>query len=47
MAIKPVTRKEAILNGEKIKPVTRLEYFMEKAVQEGGGGSDETELLTA
>lgn len=37
MAIEPVTRKERILSGEDIEPVTRLEYFLKNSG--GGGGS--------
>lgn len=39
MAIDPVTRKERILSGEDIEPVTRLEYFLKNAVGGGGGSS--------
>ena len=33
-----VTRKEKILDGQDLTPVTRKEYFLKKAVSEGGGG---------
>lgn len=38
MAIEPVTRKERILSGEDIEPVTRLEYFLKNSGGGGGGG---------
>lgn len=34
-----VTRKEKILDGQDLTPLNRKEYFMKKAVSEGGGGS--------
>lgn len=34
----PVNRKEAILAGENVAPVTREEYFVKEAVSNGGGG---------
>ena len=36
----PVTRKESILNGEDITPVTREEYFWKQAAS-GGGSTPE------
>ena len=36
--LKPLTRKEKILDGQNIKPINRDEYFIQKAVQSGGGG---------
>ena len=36
--MKALTRKEKILNGENIEPLTRPEIFTKKAVNEGGGG---------
>ena len=38
----PVTRPEAILDGEDIAPVTRREYFMQKAASGGGGGGGDS-----
>ena len=34
----PITRKEKILDGQDLAPVTRLEYFLKKAATKGGGG---------
>lgn len=34
--LNPITRKEAILNGDDITPVTREEYFTKNAVSGGG-----------
>ena len=36
--MKALTRKEKILNGENLAPLTRPEIFTKKAVNEGGGG---------
>lgn len=36
--LEPATRIEAILDGEDIAPATRLEYFLAKAAEGGGGG---------
>ena len=36
--LKPLTRKEKILDGQNINPINRDEYFIQKAVQSGGGG---------
>ena len=39
----PITRKEKILDGQDLAPVTRLEYFLKKAATKGeggGGGAD-------
>lgn len=36
----PVTRPEAILDGSEITPVTRREYFLQKAATSGGGGAE-------
>lgn len=40
----PITRKEKILNGEDLEPITRLEYFLQKAIGEGGSGSGGSSL---
>lgn len=37
--MEPITRKEKILAGEDIQPITRLEYFLKECVGGGGGGS--------
>jgi len=40
--LQPITRKEKILDGQDLAPVTRLEYFLKKAATKGegsGGGS--------
>ena len=47
----PVTRPESILNGDDITPVTRKEYFLQKAASEGGGlpeytSADKGKVLT-
>ena len=34
----PITRKEKILDGQDLAPVTRLEYFLKKAATKGEGG---------
>lgn len=39
MAITPVTREEKILSGADIQPRTRMEYFLKKASENGGGES--------
>lgn len=36
--VKPISRQERILDGEDIKPISRLEYFLKKAAQGSGGG---------
>lgn len=35
--LQPITRKEKILDGQDLTPVTRLEYFLKKAATGGGG----------
>lgn len=35
---KPITRAEAILSGEDLEPMSRMEYFLKKAANGGGGG---------
>ena len=37
--MEPLTRQEMILDGMDIEPITRLEYFLKKSAQGGGGGS--------
>ena len=39
--LEPVTRMESILNGDEISPVTREEYFWQKAATSGSGGLPE------
>lgn len=36
--MEPITRKERILSGDDIEPITRLEYFLKEAAGGGGGG---------
>lgn len=36
--LNPITRKEAILNGDDVTPLTREEYFAKNAVSGGGSG---------
>lgn len=43
--LEPAVRLEAILDGQDIEPVTRLEYFLKKAAEGGGGGSDDCNCL--
>ena len=43
--MEPITRKELILSGEDIEPVTRLEHFLKEAA--GGGGSGLPEYTSA
>ena len=46
--MKALTRKEKILDGQDLTPLTRKEYFMKKAVSgggEGGGGGFPVELI--
>lgn len=35
-----LNRKEAIIMGEDITPITREEYFVKELVNNGGGGGD-------
>ena len=37
--LEPAVRIEEILDGQDIEPATRLEYFLKKAAEGGGGGS--------
>ncbi len=39
----PITKKERLLAGEDLDPVTRFEYFLKKAGQGGGGGFTPTQ----
>jgi len=36
--LEPAVRLEEILDGQDIEPATRLEYFLKKAAEGGGGG---------
>ena len=36
--LRPITRKEKILDGQDLAPVTRFEYFLKKATTKGEGG---------
>lgn len=44
--MKALTRKEKILNGDNIAPLTRPEIFTKKAVNEGGGGGGGNPVIT-
>ena len=39
MALEPITRKEKIIAGEDLQPITRLEKFLKQYGGGGGGGS--------
>ena len=39
MALEPITRKEKIIAGENLEPITRMEQFLKKFGGGGGGGS--------
>ena len=39
MALEPITRKEKIIAGEDLQPITRLEKFLKQFGGGGGGGS--------
>ena len=41
MAIEPITRKEKIIAGENLEPITRLEKFLKQYGGSGGGVSPE------
>lgn len=43
----PVTRIERILDGENLTPVNRLEYFLMKASEGGGGGGTDYQPVQA
>lgn len=45
--MEPITRKEKILAGEDIQPITRLEHFLKEAVGGGGGGGGLPEYTSA
>ena len=38
MALEPITRKEKIIAGENLEPITRMEQFLKKFGGSGGGG---------
>ena len=45
--LKPISRKERILSGEKIDPMNREEYFLSLASEKsGGGGGSNPEIVT-
>ena len=39
MALEPITRKEKIIAGQDLTPITRMEMFLKQHVGGGGGGS--------
>lgn len=43
----PITREEKILNGEEVTPKTRKEYFLQKAIGEGGGSGSSLPTYTS
>lgn len=47
MSLKPVKRLEMILDGQDIEPVTRLEYFLKKAAEGGGGAGPAIHVVRA
>ena len=50
MALEPITRKEKIIAGEDLQPITRLEKFLKEyggSGGSGGGGSSDAVLYTA
>ena len=50
MEIEPITRKEKIIAGESLEPITRLEKFLKEyggSGGSGGGGSTDAVLYTA
>ena len=38
MALEPITRKEKIIAGENLEPITRMEQFLKKFGGSGGSG---------
>lgn len=41
MALEPITRKEQIIAGKDLEPITRLEKFLKEYCGSGGGGTDD------
>ena len=41
MALEPITRKEKIIAGENLQPITRLEKFLKEYGGSGGSGADD------
>lgn len=39
MALEPITRKEKIIAGQDLTPITRMEMFLKQFGGGGGGGS--------
>ena len=46
MALEPITRKEKIIAGEDLKPITRLEKFLKEYGGSGGGGGGSDDVYT-
>ena len=44
MALEPITRKEKIIAGENLEPITRMEQFLKKFGGSGGGSGGVTTL---
>ena len=44
MALEPITRKEKIIAGENLEPITRMEQFLKKFGGSGGGSSGAEEF---
>lgn len=44
MELEPITRKEKIIAGQDLTPITRLEMFLKQHVGGGGGGSAQKPL---
>lgn len=43
MALEPITRKEKIIAGENLEPITRMEQFLKKFGGSGGSGGGVTD----
>ena len=46
MALEPITRKEKIIAGQDLTPITRMEMFLKQHVSGGGGGGSVPKPLT-
>ena len=46
MALEPITRKEKIIAGQDLTPITRMEKFLKQYGGGGGGGSSDAVLYT-
>ena len=47
MALEPITRKEKIIAGENLEPITRMEQFLKKFGGSGGSGGVSQEEVVA